>query len=226
MGKTKKKSKLRQVEKEKLLGEKKQIIKKIILRNNKAVYETYLDLKRLIEINEDLTGRRDIFELSEQINMSDRNIRYFLGLEKLENKEWNERIDIRIILYVLNFNEETRENQNKIFEESEKMGLNLEKLKYKLYKEYSTSNPDIIIQKPRILYERLTRDLKRINKNFNLYQMVEFQEGEKFVINDLLKELLGRVKDLKFVDDTEIKNKLDDTNEDTDDDIDEMGLDN
>ncbi len=126
--KQKKKTKLTQINKEKLLEEKKEIIKKIILRNNKAVYETYLDIKRLIEINEDLTGKRDIYGLSEKINLNERYIRYFLNLDKLEDKDWLKKIDIKIVLYVLNFNEETRENKDKIFREYENMTLSMEKL--------------------------------------------------------------------------------------------------
>lgn len=188
--------KLKKKDKEKLKQEKRKIIEKIIKRNNKRIYEDYLDIKRLIEINQELSGNKNIYDIAQELNMSPKWINYIRKLDKLQNEEWLEKIDIRIILYILNFSRETCENQEELLKEANKMNWGLDKVKYEIYKRYSKSNPEVIKKKPHILYQRLIRDLDKVIKSFSLLEYVEFSEKQIEEIKRRKQELEEKLEEL------------------------------
>ncbi len=181
--------------------EKKRIVERIKIRSNRLLLDTYLDLKRLLDINKELESKEGIYGISKRIGYNPEWVTYILSLDALKEESWLNKLSTQIILYVLNYSEKAVKEQEEIFKKikdknQEEIKRFLE-LRYKVEEEEDEEQVPIV-KKPKktnYVYNRARRDLDRVNISILLINnFTKLTKKEKETLRVKIEELEKNIK--------------------------------
>ena len=192
--KRKRRKQLVTFEKQEIEVEAEEIIHRIKQRHNVYVYATYLDLKKLIDINIRVQGRANRREIAQKTGMALQVMDRILKLDLLEDRKWIERIDIRIILLVVNSESKVVKNQEEYFNRVYDHGISYEKIRLEIESENVRQRKIEKGDGNELIFTSFMRDYARINQTLTLCAYAHFNKKEKKEISKTIDDL---VKDLK-----------------------------
>jgi len=179
----------------KLLEERSLLIKEMILRANKALYENYLTLKKIISINEKVYGDANFEQIAEELSCDTQQIRYLLRFDKLVNKEWINKIPVNTLLMVLNWNDDAEDRQEEHFEVIEKGKYNAEKTRVYLLKEY-IKKENLNQELPHFLFRKITSQINFIRSFLYQIRKSTIKKQEKEQLKRQIQELSDEAEKL------------------------------
>jgi hypothetical protein len=179
----------------KLLEERSLLIKEMILRANKALYENYLTLKKIISINEKVYGDANFEQIAEELSCDTQQIRYLLRFDKLVNKEWINKIPVNTLLMVLNWNDDAEDRQEEHFEVIKKGKYNAEKTRVYLLKEY-IKKENLNQELPHFLFRKITSQINFIRSFLYQIRKSTIKKQEKEQLKRQIQELSDEAEKL------------------------------
>lgn len=168
----------------------------IIKRSNETLYQNYLDLKEIININIENFGEPNYDEICERLKWERRYISYLLRFDKLEDVSWLDRIPANVILLTVSFNEDTKENQEVHFNHFEKHNYGVEKARIYLIKEYVRNQEEVTGGLSHALYLRLTKMLDTTTHHLNLVKTSTISKNEKKILRDYITNLTTKAEEV------------------------------
>ncbi len=172
------------VNKQELISKRAELYKNILQRTNKTLYQNYLDLKEIIEINKKLYNETRDYEIAERLGCDPSYIKYLLRFDKLKDLSWLDKIPANVILLTINFNDDSEERQEEHFETFEDKKYNVDKARIHLVKEYVEKQNWDSEQLPHVLYSKIVKQVETLSNFLSWVKRSTMKKEEK----DLLKE--------------------------------------